>query len=179
MTPLAFALQATVRSVAHRTREHFAQGLSLALGQERVVDRGLDELRLRDLTAIIGLGGAVSALVAFSVDLGLAQEIRRIETVGFKLNEPDLPLYLHDAMAEVANVVLGHSTADLSSLGGVVTLSTPVVIESPRLLGRPDQTLFSQIAFNTPYGGLDIACIAPRERFDARLNPLPAKKEMP
>ena len=177
--PQPCGAQAAAASAAKHTRQYLAECLEMEILSEQMLGTDLDEVALRDLTAILSLGGASSVMVAFSVDLSLALEIRRIETRDLRLPGEDAALYLHAALAEMANVVLGHCTADLATGTAVVTLSTPVVIESKRLLTRPDQTRFAQVAFDTPHGRLDIACIAPRDRFDAQLNPLPPGKESP
>jgi CheY-specific phosphatase CheX len=137
----------------------------------------VDELQLCDVTAILALGGAANVWVAFSAEIGLADAIRRIETAGFDPAEAERPEYLHAALAEVANIVLGHCTADLGALAGLVSLSTPMVIEQRRHLMRPHDVEFARVSFETSQGTLLIACITPREHFDHRLNPLSPAKE--
>jgi CheY-specific phosphatase CheX len=160
-------LRLTLDSFARHTCAYFGGHLSIPLGDPRLEADLNGAIDLRELTALLAVGGTVSLLVALSTDLALAEEIQRKETQGLNIPTHEMPPYLGATLCEVLNIIAGHCTADLAESGRIVTLSPPVLIESPRLLPRPEQTSLGRASFNTPWGPLDILCAAPRERFPA------------
>jgi CheY-specific phosphatase CheX len=167
-------LPLTLDCLSRHTQQYFEESLGLPVTLHAAPELHPRQIALRDLTAILGLGGPVSFLIAFSLDEGLARHIEDIETQGLDIPEDEREIYLHATVAELANVILGHCTTDLGQAQHIVSMSTPVVVESPRMLGLPDSATFFRIQCHTGHGHMDIVCVSPRELFDPQMNPVSA-----
>ena len=163
-------IQHIMACVLEHTRQHFEDELGIAFLATTTLSEGtIDALALRHLTAIISVGGPVSVLAAFSFDRSLAAFLLEVETAGLPMTEDERPQFLLDTVAETINIVLGHSTADLTEAGNPVVLSAPVVLEDGGRLHRPKGAIFTCVTHQTAHGQLDVDFILPRYLFDDNL----------
>ncbi|MEE8576133.1 MAG: ATP-binding protein, partial [candidate division Zixibacteria bacterium] len=89
------------------------------------VKRRVDSLDLQGIVALIGMKGAVSAVIAFCFEDKLARYLTRQFAVG-ELTEEEMHEYISDTMAEIANIVLGGTLNVLPNISGMITLGTPI-----------------------------------------------------
>jgi CheY-specific phosphatase CheX len=174
MTDEVDLLGLALHSLAQHTQVYFSQTLQIPLSEPVISPDMQGPITLLDLTALMALGGPVSIMVAFSVQSSLAREIQTRETQGLGIPPEEMNLYLEGALGEVLNVVAGHCTADLNQGHYPISLTPPVVIDSPRLIARPAQTRLGRTLFTSPMGELQISCAAPREPFIRHFFPAPA-----
>jgi CheY-specific phosphatase CheX len=154
-----------ILSVIACTKRHFGTALGLVISSETVTCGDIESLGLRDLTSIIGLGGPISLLIAFSFDTRLATYLFEIETAAICIPEQERQLYMRETTAETINIVLGHATADLAGAGNMLVLSAPVVIAEGGRLHRPKGAFFTRMTLQTAHGVLDVDFITPRHLF--------------
>jgi CheY-specific phosphatase CheX len=156
-------LRATVDAVSHHAQAHVAGALGLTLLGEPEVIEGEQALKLLDMTAIISLGGAANVLVAFTFETALSDQIRLIETQGLPMTPEEFAKCLPETLAETANIIAGHCTKDLERARHLVTMSTPVVIESRHLLCSAGRAHYKKVSYQTTLGKMQIICVAPRD----------------
>ena len=89
-------------SVTACTKSHFNNALGIEFLSHFSSHGDIDALVLRNLTAIIGLGGSVNFLVAFSFDSVLAARLLEIEIEGLRIDDSEPieligPAFLTDA----------------------------------------------------------------------------------
>ncbi len=157
-------------AVMSATTSHFLVSLKIKFLSSSTDYGEINELKLRNLTAVIGMSGPVSALVAFSFDLALADHLLAIETEGLDIPADEKDFYRLDMIAETVNIVLGHCTKSLAKLGYPVGLSPPIVLEDAGKLRRPKGAVFSSISHNTSYGVLDVIFITPPDLYGENLS---------
>ena len=163
-------VQRIMACVLERTRQHFEDELGIAFLATTPFSEGkIDALALRHLTAIISVGGPASVLAAFSFDRSLAAFLLEVETAGLSLTEDERPQFLLDTVAETINIVLGHSTADLTEAGNPVVLSAPMVLEDGGRLHRPKGAVFTCVSHQTAHGQLDVDFFLPIHLFNDNL----------
>jgi len=167
-----FLIEKAMTSARVHCRIHFCQELGIEVTDESSEVGEVSRMALRDLTAIIGLGGSVNLLVAFSFDLSLANRLFERETQGIVISADECQDFLLATVAETANTILGHCTADLSENGALIAMTPPALIEQAKILHRPRGTTFARLSFQTADGQLDIDFVLPMGAFDLNLDPV-------
>jgi len=157
-------------SVSQATLAHFQDTLKISILTIKVTNGIINELKLKDMTAIIGISGKFGALIAFSFNAELANHILDIETTDLVMSDEEYSDYRLDVIAETINIVLGHSTKALSKIGEPVGLTPPIVLEDGGLLRRPRGALFSSFSYKTTHGLMDIVFITPSELYGDNLS---------
>jgi len=157
-------------AVISATTSHFLISLKIKFLSTSTNFGEIDELKLRNLTAVIGVSGPVRALVAFSFDMDLANHLLAIETEGLDISSDEQVFYRLDMIAETVNIVLGHCTKNLAVTGQPIGLTPPIVLEDAGSLRRPKGAIFSSISHNTSYGVLDVVFITPPELYGDNLS---------
>jgi CheY-specific phosphatase CheX len=153
-------------SVMLATTAHFQDSLKIKFLSTHKSFGEIDAFSPADMTVVIGLSGPVNALVAFSFDNDLVNQLLEIETAGLDIPGDELDIYRHDVLAETVNIVLGHSTGTLARMGETIGLTPPIVLEGKGSFRRPKGALFSCVSYKSAYGVLDIYIISPKNIFD-------------
>jgi CheY-specific phosphatase CheX len=157
-------------SVLARTRMVLAEEADVILEEAESFRCDANELHLQDMTAIAGLGGPISLLIAFSFELRLLDAIFEQITQGITVTEDERPLLIRDTAAEMVNTILGRCTADIQIINQSITLSPPVIVEDARCIHRPKNAVFASMRVRTDKGYVSVGILAPREMFDDQLN---------
>jgi CheY-specific phosphatase CheX len=150
-------------AVAQHTQAHVCGALGLTLQRAPEVVEGEAALDLLDMTAIISLGGAANVLLAFTFENDLSNQIRGIETRGLSMTPEELTRCLPETLAETANIIAGHCTRELARADRLVTMSTPLVVQSRQLQCGAGRAFFKKISYQTDAGRLHVVCVAPRD----------------
>lgn len=152
--------------------EYFARELSLEVTPSTETPMMRNQLMLPDssVTAIMGLGGFMHVLVAYSFSSTLAEYVFRISTEGLDIAPEEQGAMVNESVAENINIIIGHATNELNRRGDPASLSPPVVISEGRQIHRPSSACFSELAFGTEHGELKVFFIGPAELFDQELH---------
>ena len=157
-------------SLADRTKSYLAAHAGIDVTAVNVVTDDVDHLKLRQATAVIGVGGCVGMLIAFSLSQRVADVLFERLTAGIEVPPDKEADYREAAVTEVANVIIGNCTADFTADGGSISLSPPVMLEETKSIFRMKDAMFGTVTMETPYGPFDIHMVGPRNMFDAELN---------
>ncbi|MBI5165077.1 MAG: chemotaxis protein CheX [Magnetospirillum sp.] len=163
-------IPAVMDSVLERTRFVLEQEAGVAVEGAEAVRCDVRRLQLHDLTAIAGLGGPVSLLIAFSFEKDLVEVMFARIADGLDVPEDETQLHVRDAVAEIVNTILGLCTSDFQHIEKSITLSPPVVIEDARSVHRPKDAVFASMRIRTDTGYVSVGLVGPRDLFDAWLN---------
>jgi len=153
-------------AIHERARAYFEEEVGAQVLLAHMVTGTIDHLELPKLTVLVGAEGPVSLLIAFHFDPALLDKIYLASTAGLDIAPWERMLYLREAAAETANLILGHATADLARDGSDMALSPPVVLEVDRGIDRPKRAMFATLKMKTDFGVADIHFIGPSELFD-------------
>jgi len=159
-----------VASLVNRTKNYLASQAGVDVTDAQRTTGDLDQLELRQSTAIVGVGWSIGLLIAFS----FAQEIvdvlydRLTADIGVPAGEEDL--YRREVVTEVANIITGNCTADFSTGGKRISMSPPILLEAAKRIHRMRNAVFDSISLVTAHGCFDISLVGPRDLFDAHLN---------
>jgi CheY-specific phosphatase CheX len=123
---------------------------------------------LRDMTAMVALGGLFNLAVAFSFADSMIQEISRMATIGIRVEEGEHDIMVRETAADVVNEVVGLSTVDLGEFASLVSMSSPVVISGARQVAVPAEALVCTAALQSHSGRLDVWFVRPMTLFDER-----------
>ena len=160
----------TMTSILHQTSAVLAEEGGARIDGFDVHDRGVDTVRLHDITAVAGFGLPVGLLIAFSFDQTLLGDILDKATAALPVPEEERELYLRETAAEMVNTVLGLCTADFQLKEAAVSLSPPVVMEGSRSIQRQGGAVFASMDIHTSKGEVSVNLFGPRHLFDERLN---------
>jgi len=129
-----------------------------------------ESLRLRDITAIVGVGSKAGLYVAFSYDDRLIRAMMKRYTADLAVAPDEEELYVQETAADIVNVIVGNCTADLSQRPEPVSLSPPVLMVGARTISGSPGTTVAALTLQLDEGRLDLAFVGPRVMFDERLN---------
>lgn len=154
----------------HRTQECLISQTGVAVEDiERAVGQ-VEQIGLRDFTAVIAVGGPVSFLVSFSLDRPLLEVMFMKFTEGLDIAEEEYDEFRTETLGEIVNLIMGQTTTDLGTAGAVLSVSPPIVFTGTRQIRRPRSAEFSSAFLNTKEGVLQVSVIGPPELFDSYLN---------
>jgi CheY-specific phosphatase CheX len=149
-------------SVLVSTKAYFEDWLKIEFLSVKVSSGDVHVINPRDMTAIIGVSGSTKILIAYSFDQDLVSAILAQETESLDIPGDELNLYRHDVIAELANIVVGHSTKTLAKEGETIGISPPLVIEGDNNFRRPKGAVFTCFSCRTILGKFDVYCISPK-----------------
>ena len=157
-------------SILEQTRRVLHSEAAVEVLGAETFDSDVSELQLHDLTAIAGLGGPISLLIAFSFERSLIEAIYQRFTADIGVPEGEEALYRRETAAEIVNTVLGQCTGDFRGIEQSIALSPPVIMEDARCIHRPKSAVFASMRVRTVQGVVTVSLVGPRELFDDHLN---------
>ncbi|MEN9437228.1 MAG: hypothetical protein RIR09_1883 [Pseudomonadota bacterium] len=158
-------------SVITRTRGFFESEYHVSVIE---IDGGagdLESLTLLDMTAIIGLGGRLNLLVAFSFQESLVNALYARVTEGLGVQPDEVEMYREATAGEVVNTILGHCTIDLQRIDQKgIAMTPPIILDRAKTIRRMKNSVFYTQGMNTAFGRLNISLVGPRELFQTNLD---------
>ena len=161
---------AVIASLVRQTKDYLAREAGIEVTQARRMARSLSQLTLRESTAIIGVGGDIGALVAFSFPPELVDVLYDRLTAAIDVPVGDEMLYRREAITEMVNIIIGNCTAHFAADGGRLSMSPPILLEAAEPIPRMKNVIFDSVSMVTPHGTFDINLVGPYDMFDAHLN---------
>jgi CheY-specific phosphatase CheX len=163
-------IRKVVTATLERTRSYLAEEFGIEVN-EITRDRGdIEMLAIHDMTAIVGVGGPVNLLVAFSFERRLADVLYERMTDGIDVEPGEEDLYRGSVVAEIVNTVIGNCTADFQQSDQRISLTPPVVLDQTKRIQRMKNATFISRTVHTDFGCLDINLVGPTELFDDKLD---------
>jgi CheY-specific phosphatase CheX len=152
-----------MQSVVERTRAYLEGEYGIGITEVDSCEDGPDCLMLFDMTAIVGMGGRINLLVAFSFQDRLISELYARMTEGFDVPPEEADTYREAAAGEVANTILGNCTIDLQDLDrGGISMTPPVVLSQVKTIRRMKGSMFYRNNIKTVAGGVAICLVGPK-----------------
>jgi CheY-specific phosphatase CheX len=161
---------AVISSLVERTKCYLADEVGIDVTEIRRADGDIDQLRLRQETTVIGVGGSVGLLVAFSFPQEIIDVLYERLAASIEVPPSEEGLYRRATVSEIANVIIGSCTADFSARGERISISPPIMLEEAKHIRRMKNAMFSTISMVTEHGCFDINLVGPRDMFDACLD---------
>lgn len=164
-------VEQVMQSAIARTRSHFESEYGISVSEADFGGGDMDSLTMLDMTAIIGMGGNVNLLIAFSFQEGLINALFQRMTDDFDVQPDEVEMYREAAAGEVVNTILGHCTIDLQKIDGpIISMTPPVILDRVKTIRRMKNAMFYTQSLNTILGRMNISLVGPRELFDTRLD---------
>ncbi len=120
---------------------------------------------LRDMTAIVGIGGRLNVLVALSFDKAFAGTMYARMSEGLDIAPDEESLYRRDAAADLVNEIVGNCAAAFADVDEAIELSPPIILEGGRNIRIPKNAEYRGMCVKTDIGVVDIGFFGPREFF--------------
>lgn len=159
-----------VTATLARTRSYLAEEFGIDVRRISRDSGNIELLAIHDLTAIVGVGGPVNLLVAFSFERELANVLYQRMTEGMDVAPGEEDLYRGSVVAEIVNTVIGNCTADFQQADQRISLTPPVVLDQAKRIQRMKNATFISRTVHTDFGCLDINLVGPTELFDDKLD---------
>lgn len=164
-------VQEVMQSAIGRTRSYFESEFNISVTEVDTGVGNLDSLTLLDMTAIIGMGGLVNLLIAFSFQDGLINALYQRMTEGMEVQPDEVEMYREAAAGEVVNTVLGHCTIDLQEIDDRgISMTPPVILDKAKTIRRMKNSMFYTQSMSTALGSMTISLVGPRELFETNLD---------
>ena len=159
-----------MQSALARTRSYYESEFGIS---ETVVETGagdVNSLTLLDMTAIIGMGGQINLLIAFSFQSSLIDALYQRMTSDLDVQPDKVEMFREAAAGDVVNTVLGHCTIDLQKLDEQgISMTPPVILDQVKTIQRMKNSMFYTQSLCTALGRMNISLVGPRELFDTDL----------
>ncbi len=159
-----------VASTLERTRSYFEEEFGIDVSDISRDSGDIATLDIHGLTAVVGVSGPVSLLVAFSFDESLVDVLYRRMTAEIEVPPGEEDIYRSSVAAEILNTILGNCTADLQQRDKAITLTPPMILDSAKHIHRMKNALFISRSLSSEFGSVDINLVGPGELFDSSLN---------
>lgn len=170
LTRLIAEVERVMQFTIARTRSHLESEFGIAVNETDSRGGDLDSLTLHDMTAIIGMGGSVNLLIAFSFQDAVIDALFQRMTAGLEVHPEEVEMYRESAAGEVVNTILGNCTIDLQQANEpVISMTPPVILDRVKTIRRMKDAMFYTQSLSTDCGRMDISLVGPRELFDTRL----------
>jgi CheY-specific phosphatase CheX len=164
-------IQQVIKSAIARTSSYLESEYKIKVSVIKAEKGGLDSLTLLDMTVIIGMGGSVNLLIAFSFQESLLDELFKQMTTDFDVAPDEIEMYREASAGEVVNTILGHCTIDLQKTDGpAISMTPPVILDRVKTIKRMKNAMFYTESLNTDFGQLNISLVGPQELFDTQLD---------
>jgi CheY-specific phosphatase CheX len=161
-----------MKAVVWRTCNVLERECAITVTETSTELRDIEVLALHEATIIVGIGGAVSLLIAFSFRRRLLDRMCDRYTHGIDISDHGRDFYLKETAAEIVNTIVGLCMGDFHDGTELITLSPPAIIDQARSIRRPRHAVFSCVTLKSASGSVDINFVGPRHLFDERLNPV-------
>lgn len=159
-----------VTSILARTRSYFEEEFGIAVSEVGEHEGKVETLTIHGLTAIIGFGGPVSLLVAFSFAPSLVDALYERMAAEIDVPPGEESVYRGYLAADIVNVIVGNCTADFQHGGQPISLTPPMIIECAKNIHRMKNAMFISRSLQTKFGFIDVNLLGPSELFDKDLN---------
>ena len=163
-------LKFVMQSAIARTHSYFENEYGISVSELDPDEASQDSLMLFETTAIIGLGGRINVLIAFSFQTCLINTLYERMTEGFAVEPGEVDAYREAAAGEVVNTILGNCTIDLQKLDRqAISLTPPVILNEVKTIRRIKGSVFHKRSLTTAWGSMTVCLIGPKERFRPNL----------
>jgi CheY-specific phosphatase CheX len=159
-----------VAATLARTRSYFEEEFGINVIDVSQNRGNIEMLAIHDLTAIVGVGGTVNLLVAFSFEQTLVDALYDRMTADIEVPPGEEELYRGSAAAEIVNTIIGNCTADFQQRDHGISLTPPVILDTAKHIQRMKNAVFMSRALDTEFGRVDINLVGPTELFDVNLD---------
>ena len=159
-----------VQAIGNRTVSYLRDELNIPVRGTTVNMRDVKRMQLMHLTSILAVEADIRMLIAFSFDRELTERVFTASTEGLEIAEDEQEMMREETVAELINIIVGNAMADLASMGTVIPISPPIIINEAKNITRNKGATFYTLDIVTDSGMLSIHFIGPKELFDLNLN---------
>ncbi|MDD5030996.1 MAG: chemotaxis protein CheX [Rhodoferax sp.] len=163
---------AVAASTLARTRSYFEEEFGIVVADMSQGGGDVATINIHGLTAIVGVGGPASLLVAFSFEQGLMDELYARMTDGIDIAAAEQDAYRGSVAGEIVNTIIGNCTGDLQNNGEAISLTPPMIVDSIKHIHRMKDAIFICRSLHCEFGRVDINLVGPSELFAKSLNDL-------
>jgi CheY-specific phosphatase CheX len=137
--------------------------------REEFFINNVNQLDLKDITAMISIDDKFKMNLIFSFDEKLLDYIFKNYTAGLNFEEEEHEFMLGETAGDIINVVLGLSIGRYAASRRVFNLSPPIVVNKARSITRYKDTRLYAANIISQYGNMSLFVVAPGEKVKKRL----------
>ncbi len=159
-----------VASVHARMCSYFFDEFSIQIEELNQSYTEHETIDIHGLTAVIGVGGPASILIAFSYEQRLIDELYKRMTDGMDVHPGEEKMYMESVAGDIINTVVGNCTMELQHGRHVISLTPPMIIDHIKHIHRTKNIVFISKKYTTEFGFIDLNLIGPGNLFDKNLD---------
>lgn len=142
--------------IVNRTITYLKEEVNVNLKGEGIGVADTKRLDLKQLTALMTIGGNVNMNIIFSFDEDLIETIFTVYTEEIDILPEERLESLEETAGDIINIIIGNATADLTTPGQVISISPPVVLPSAKSIIRYKNTKFHGRVLHTDHGDMSL-----------------------
>ena len=159
-----------VQAIGDRTVGYLKDELEITVRGTTAHMQDVKRMQLLHLTSILSVEADIRMLIAFSFDREMTERVFLASTEGLEIADDEQEMMREETVAELINIIVGNAMADLASMGTVIPISPPIIINEAKNITRNKGATFYTLDIITDSGMLSIHFIGPKELFDLNLN---------
>lgn len=171
MNDLLYKIRKVMGSALQHASRYLEAEFDLAAESLPPTDGDIKELTLREMTAIIGIGGTIDLYVAFSFEDSLVQRLFEQMAEGLEIAPEEEQEMKQATVGEIVNIIMGHCTTDLQQMDSkVISITPPTVLNLVKTVPKLKNAVFHLRSLVTKHGAMDVYLIGPKELFSNSLD---------
>ncbi len=159
-----------IKAVEDRSRNYLQYEMELPVKTVEHAPKQVKSLSLRDMTALVSLGGSFSVYIAFSFDVKVMRHIFETYTADIEIDPDEESMYIEETAGDVINTVIGNAMGSMPDGSDAISLTPPVVLPGARNITRHKDAYFFMTDFVTDLGTMSVMYIGPMKFFTTNLD---------
>jgi hypothetical protein len=160
-----------IEAVVERTATYLSDEVFINVLEVKYNLNNEKQFDLRNLTSIITVEDHLKITLAFSYDKSLIEKIFEGYSQGIEVAADEVQSYIEESAGDMINIVLGNVLSQFQQSGKAFGISTPVIINGAKSIGKYKNTQFFTAELKSDFGIISICCITPGEQFRKQLKP--------
>ncbi|NDV25613.1 chemotaxis protein CheX [Desulfovibrio sp. JC010] len=163
-------IKSLITAVEHRCRNYLQDEMELPVKTVEHAPQQVKSLTLKDMTALVSLGGSFNVYIAFSFEMKVMKQIFNTYTADIEIDPDEEDMYIEETAGDVINTVIGNAMAEIPEDSVAISLTPPVVLPGARNITRHKDAYFFMTDFITELGTMSVMYIGPMKFFTTNLD---------
>ncbi len=150
--------------IVERLKEYLEKDMQIPLLEDNIKTIDVDGIILKKMTAMLGIGGDIQAMVSFGYDDILLDVLMDAFLYGEKVEDTELVKVQESLCCEIANIIVGNA---INTKGSklLTSITPPILIHDAKSLAKDKNATIKVALIKTKYGDIQVTIVFPKKMF--------------
>ena len=148
-----------LEQIIAQTKFFFEEDMDIEIINFETIVPDYESLKLRDFTAILGIGWKINLMAVISLDVKLLNKLVSKFMDGEEVSSRELEVVQESVAGEIINTVIGLSLHKFPYKGKGITITPPVSINEISILKKNKHSKITSTKFITKFGDMCVGII--------------------